>query len=88
FRLGNGQLGFGGAHFGRQAYVGLQNNWGTLSYGNQLDMTEEMVYLNNISARASGYAIHQGDFDRFNGDRQPNSVTFLSNDCSGLKFGA
>ncbi len=39
FRLGNGQLGFGGAQFGRQAYVGLQNNWGTLSFGNQLDMT-------------------------------------------------
>lgn len=88
FRLGNGQLGFGGAQFGRQAYVGLQNNWGTLSFGNQLDMTEEMVYLNNISAWASGYAIHQGDFDRFNGDRLPNSVKFLSNDFSGLKFGA
>ena len=39
FHLGNGQLGFGGAEFGRQAYVGLQNDWGTLSFGNQLDIT-------------------------------------------------
>ncbi|NHH81417.1 porin [Burkholderia gladioli] len=87
FRLGNGQLNFGGALFGRQAYVGLQNDWGTLSFGDQLDMTEEMVYLTNVSAWASGYAIHQGDFDRFNGDRLPNSVKFLSNTFAGFKFG-
>jgi outer membrane protein OmpU len=87
FRLGNGNLGFGGAEFGRQAYVGLQNDWGTLSFGNQLDMTNEMVYTTNISAWASGYAIHQGDFDRFNGDRLPNAVKFLSNTFGGFKFG-
>ncbi|MBI0330180.1 porin [Burkholderia plantarii] len=87
FRLGNGQLGFGGALFGRQAYVGLQNDWGTLSFGDQLDMTDEMVYLTNVSAWASGYAIHQGDFDRFNGDRLPNSVKFLSNTFGGFRFG-
>ncbi|MEK6422587.1 MAG: porin [Burkholderia gladioli] len=87
FHLGNGQLGFGGALFGRQAYVGLQNDWGTLSLGDQLDMTEEMVYLTNVSAWASGYAIHQGDFDRFNGDRLPNSIKFLSNTFGGFKFG-
>jgi outer membrane protein OmpU len=50
-------------------------------------MTEEMVFLYNISAWASGYAIHQGDFDRFNGDRLPNSIKFLSNDIDGFKFG-
>ncbi|HEY1215474.1 MAG TPA: porin, partial [Bryobacteraceae bacterium] len=87
FHVGNGQLGFGGAEFGRQAYVGLKNSWGTLSFGNQLDMTEEFAYLYNISAWASGYAIHQGDFDRMNGDRLPNSVKFLSNDISGFSFG-
>ncbi|MEK7924626.1 porin, partial [Burkholderia contaminans] len=88
FHLGNGQLGFGGAEFGRQAYVGLQNDWGMLSFGNQLDITNELVSIYNISAWGSGYAIHQGDFDRFNGDRLPNSVKFLSNDLSGFKFGA
>ncbi|WP_175817734.1 porin [Burkholderia diffusa] len=88
FRLGNGGLSFGGAEFGRQAYVGLQNDWGTLSFGNQLDMTAEMIYLYNVTAWASGYAINQGDFDRFNGDRLPNSVKFLSNDFGGLTFGA
>ena len=87
FHLGNGRLAFGGTEFGRQAYVGLKNQWGTLSFGNQLDMTDEMVYLYNVSAWGSGYAIHQGDFDRFNGDRLPNSVKFLSNEFSGFKFG-
>lgn len=87
FRLGTGRLAFGGAEFGRQAYVGLSNPWGTLSFGNQLDMTAEMVSLYNISAWASGYAIHQGDFDRFNADRLPNSVKFLSKEIDGFKFG-
>ncbi|MFM0731086.1 porin [Paraburkholderia sediminicola] len=87
FHLGNGQYAFGGAEFGRQAYVGIKNSWGTFSFGNQLDMTEEFVFLYNISAWASGYAIHQGDFDRMNGDRLPNSVKFLSNDFAGFTFG-
>lgn len=87
FKIGTGRLILGGAQFGRQAYVGLSGRWGTVSFGNQLDMTEEMVYLYNVSAWASGYAIHQGDFDRFNGDRLPNSVKFLSNDIDGFKFG-
>jgi outer membrane protein OmpU len=87
FHVSNGQLGFGGLLFGRQAYVGLKNDWGTLSFGNQLDMTEEMVYSYNISGWASGYAIHQGDFDRFNGDRLPNAVKFLSNEFHGFMFG-
>jgi outer membrane protein OmpU len=34
FRLGTGRLAFGGAEFGRQAYVGLKNAWGALSFGN------------------------------------------------------
>jgi outer membrane protein OmpU len=58
-----------------------------VSFGDQLDMTEEMVFLYNVSAWASGYAIHQGDFDRFNGDRLPNSVKFMSNVIDGFKFG-
>jgi len=87
FHVGNGQLGFGGSLFGRQAYVGLKNSWGTLSLGNQLDLTNEMVSSYNISSWGSGYAIHQGDFDRFNGDRLPNSIKFLSNEFAGFMFG-
>jgi outer membrane protein OmpU len=87
FHLGNGALAQGGAEFGRQAYVGLSNTWGTLSLGNQYDMTREMVSNYNISAWASGYAIHQGDFDRLNGDRLANSIKFLSKEFAGFSFG-
>nr|WP_224042868.1 porin [Paraburkholderia unamae] len=87
FHLSNGSSAQGGALFGRQAYVGLRNAWGTLSLGNQYDMTREMVSNYNISAWGSGYAIHQGDFDRLNGDRLANSVKFLSKEFAGFSFG-
>ncbi|MFC4706472.1 MULTISPECIES: porin [Paraburkholderia] len=87
FHIGNGQLTNGGSLFGRQAYVGLQSDWGTLTFGNQSDMTQDMVYTYNISAWASGYAINQGDFDRMNGDHLPNSVKFTSNTYGGFQFG-
>ncbi|MBN3801846.1 porin [Paraburkholderia sp. Ac-20336] len=87
FHLGNGQIANGGSLFGRAAYVGLQNDWGTLTLGNQPDMTQEFVYLYNASAWASGYAINQGDFDRMNGDHLQNSVKFMSNTFGGFQFG-
>jgi outer membrane protein OmpU len=87
FHLGNGQLANGGSLFGRAAYVGLQSDWGTLTFGNQIDMTQEMVYLFNVTAWASGYAINQGDFDRMNGDHLPNAIKFMSNTYAGFQFG-
>ncbi|WP_434664972.1 porin [Paraburkholderia sp. A3BS-1L] len=87
FSLANGQITNGGALFGRAAYVGLQNDWGALTFGNQIDMTKEMVYMYNASAWASGYAINQGDFDRMNGDHLPNAVKFMSNPYGGFRFG-
>jgi len=87
FHLGNGTFAQGGAEFGRQAYVGLSNAWGTLSLGNQYDMTREIMSNYNISGWASGYAIHQGDFDRLNGDRLANSLKFASKEFAGFSFG-
>ncbi|MDR3099070.1 MAG: porin [Paraburkholderia sp.] len=87
FHVGNGQLANGGSLFGRAAYVGLQSDWGTLTFGNQSDMTQDMVYQYNVTAWASGYAINQGDFDRMNGDHLPNAVKFTSNTYGGFQFG-
>jgi len=87
FSLANGQINNGGSLFGRAAYVGLQNDWGTLTLGNQPDMTQEFVYLYNVSAWASGYAINQGDYDRMNGDHLPNAIKFMSNTFGGFQFG-
>jgi outer membrane protein OmpU len=50
-------------------------------------MTNEFMEGYNISAFGSGYAIHQGDFDRMNGDRLPNSIKYMSPDINGLTFG-
>lgn len=87
YSLNTGKLNQGGAEFGRQAYVGLQNNWGMLSFGNQYDFTNDYLLQYNISAFATGYSIHQGDFDRVGGDRLPNAVKFSSATFSGFSFG-
>jgi hypothetical protein len=87
FALNTGKLKQGGAEFGRQAYVGLSNDWGTLTFGNQYDFTNDYLLQYNISAFATGYLIHQGDFDRVGGDRLQNAVKFSSADFKGISFG-
>lgn len=87
FRLGTGKLNQGGALFGRQAYVGLGNSWGTLTFGNQYDFAFDFTEAFNVSAFASGYGVHQGDFDRQSGDRLQNAVKFVSNSYHGFVVG-
>src|SRR5260370_13155151 len=58
FHLGNGTRAQGGAEFGRQAYVGVPNQWGTISAGNQPDMTNEFMEGYNISSLRTGYPLH------------------------------
>lgn len=88
FRVDNGALRQGGALFGRQALVGLRGDWGTLSVGHQYDFIADYAAQFNASAYASGYAIHQGDFDRFLLDRLPNAVKYTSPTVQGLSAGA
>lgn len=88
FRVDNGALRQGGALFGRQALVGLSGDWGTLSAGNQYDFIADYTAQFNASAYASGYAIHQGNFDRFLLDRLPNSVKYSSPTINGFNAGA
>ncbi|VWM03511.1 porin [Burkholderia lata] len=87
FRLGTGKLNQGGAMFGRQAYVGLGNDWGTLTFGNQYDFAFDFTANYNVSAFGSGYGVHLGDFDRQSGDRLQNAVKFVSNAFHGLVVG-
>ncbi|QBR00647.1 porin [Paraburkholderia pallida] len=87
FALNTGQLKQGGAEFGRQAYVGLSSDFGTLLFGNQYDFTNDFILQYNVSAYATGYSIHQGDFDRVGGDRLQNAVKYTSPDLKGLSFG-
>jgi len=88
FNLGTGALKQGGAEFGREAWVGIQSSLGKVTLGKQNDFTNDYVESFNVSSWGSGYAIHQGDFDRMNGDMLTNSIKFKSANYSGFDFGA
>lgn len=88
FNLNNGQVLQPNTEFGRQAWVGLQTNYGTLTLGKQWDFSAEYFAQFSVSVIGSGYAIHQGDFDRSNNDRLTNSVKYTSPTFKGFSFGA
>jgi outer membrane protein OmpU len=84
----NGQFRQGGREFGRQAWVGLQNRWGSITIGRQYDLVYDYTAQYAMSAWASGYATHQGDQDRMGWERLDNVVKIKSADFNGLQGGA
>ncbi|AIY41146.1 Outer membrane protein [Collimonas arenae] len=88
FNLDDGSLSSQGTLFDRVAMVGLSNQFGQLTFGTQYDLINDYVTPFNISASSSGYASHQGDFDRIAGNAIQRSVKFASADFKGLTFGA
>ncbi|MFM0619755.1 porin [Paraburkholderia nemoris] len=80
----------GGRLFGRQAYVGLnQQQLGTLTLGRQYDSVVEYV---SVLASSKQYAdqlgAHVGDNDNmFNSLRINNAVKYASPDIAGFAFG-
>lgn len=89
FDVNTGKLGQGGLEFGRQAYVGVSSNYGTVSLGRQYDSVVDYVGLLEAGDQWGGYiAAHPGDLDNFNNDfRANNSIKFASNNYNGLTFG-
>jgi len=90
FSLGTGSFRQGGAEFGRQAYVGLKNQYGSITMGNQYDAVWDYLGLAgyNLGAFTSGYGLHQGDLDGYLGRRLQNSIKFSSADFNGFRGGA
>lgn len=88
FDLGTGKFKQGGAEFGREAWVGIKSPYGNVTLGRQDDFTFDYVEKFNVSAWASGYAIHQGDVDRMNGDTLNNAIRFTSAAYNGFDAGA
>lgn len=98
FDIGNGQLGQGGLMFGRQAFVGLSNSWGTLTLGRQYDFIGDILPAYAIGANtpagllawslpayaAGGYVLD----NRVWGDEVNNSVKYQSPTFAGFNFGA
>jgi len=89
FDVTNGRLGQGGLMFGRQAYVGLSNTYGTVTFGRQYDALTEFVGQYSVSNQWGGYiSAHPGDLDNFNYSfRSNNAVKFRSADYAGFSFG-
>ncbi|MEC5404739.1 porin [Paraburkholderia sp. MPAMCS5] len=89
FDVNNGKLGQGGLMFGRQAYVGLSSQFGTVTLGRQYDSVVDYVGPLEAGDQWGGYlAAHPGDLDNFNNAyRTNNTVKYTSADYNGLKFG-
>ncbi|WP_153101877.1 porin [Paraburkholderia hayleyella] len=86
FNLSTGAMNNGGI-FGRQAYVGLSNSYGTLTMGHQYDFMGDVIGNYSIAYVAGVYAFHQGDYDRISGDRLDNTIKFVSKSFGGLTAG-
>ncbi|MEX3960397.1 outer membrane protein OmpU [Trinickia symbiotica] len=88
FNVNTGKAANGGAVFGRQSWVGLDNQtWGTLQMGDQYDIISDYVCDYNVSFIASGYGIHQGDIDRMSCTRLPNAVKYTTPKFAGFRAG-
>ncbi|MGY2486116.1 porin [Cupriavidus sp. CP313] len=89
FDASSGKLGQGGLLFGRQAYVGLSGNHGTVTMGRQYDSVVDFVGPLNVGAQWGGfYNAHPGDIDNLNNSaRVNNAIKFRSQNYGGLSFG-
>jgi len=89
FNAFTGKLGQGGDEFGRQAYVGLSSQYGTVTLGRQYDSVVDYTGAFEVGSQwASFYAAHPGDLDNMNNsNRTNNSIKYASNNYSGFTFG-
>ena len=91
FSINNGQSGQNGRMFGRQAFVGLQNDkFGAVTIGRQYDSLVD--YLAPLTLNGSSFggtiASHPYDNDNTNNPfRVNNSVKYSSANYNGLTFG-
>ncbi|MEI6002149.1 porin [Paraburkholderia bengalensis] len=89
FDVNSGALGQGGDLFGRQAYVGLSSQFGTVTMGRQYDSVVDYVGPLEAGDQWGGYiAAHPNDLDNFNNaNRVNNAIKFTSANYAGLTFG-
>ncbi|REG50982.1 outer membrane protein OmpU [Paraburkholderia sp. BL6669N2] len=87
--LENGTAAQGGLEFGRQAFVGLANRFGTIALGRQYDFIVDYVGASfSSSLYNTSYAFHAGDIDRLSGQRADSAIKLYSANLSGFTFGA
>ncbi|SDV51303.1 porin [Chitinasiproducens palmae] len=84
-----GGFGQNGRLFGRQAYVGLSSNAGTLTLGRQYEFMADFVAPVSGQGQWGTYFSHAGDVDNLNGSfRVNNAVKYTSPTLGGFKLGA
>lgn len=90
FDPSTGQFGQGGLEFGRQAFVGLSGNYGTVTLGRQYDLVVDSVGPFAAGTQWGGItAAHGGDIDNMlNTWRVNNAVKYASPEILGIRFGA
>ena len=90
FSNNNGALLQGGAIFGRQAYVGLSSNLGTLTFGRQYSsgfwfVGGPLSSGGGWAFSGSGYGAHPGDVDNLDSfNRVNNAVIYTTPKINGL----
>jgi predicted porin len=89
FNVFTGRLNQGGDEFGRQAYVGLSSQFGTVTLGRQYDSVVDYTGALEVGSQwASFYGAHPGDLDNMNNsNRVNNAIKYTSTNYSGLTFG-
>lgn len=89
FDASTGKLSQGGLGFGRQAYVGLESPYGTVTLGRQYDSVVDNLGPLEAGDQWGGYiAAHPGDIDNFNNQfRTNNAIKYTSKAFAGFRFG-
>ncbi|MBS6360028.1 porin [Burkholderia sp.] len=89
FNVQNGNTAYAGTLFGRQAYVGLQNdNFGTLTFGRQYDAVVDVLGPIAMANNGDGNNLAAHPFDNDNVDDSfyiNNSVKYVSPAYRGLQ---
>jgi predicted porin len=90
YDVNSGKLGYNGRLFGRQAYVGLSGNYGSVRLGRQYDfMVTNLQPLSSSLAFGGSLSAHAGDVDGIWGTYPVNNtVKYVSPTYHGLTAGA